>query len=67
VDELLGQQQIVVKSLERNFERLEGSLGATILGDGRAALILDVQALMQRRKIGSGSQRSGKARLSLVA
>jgi two-component system chemotaxis sensor kinase CheA len=68
VDELLGQQQIVVKSLERNFERLDGALGATILGDGRAALILDAQAIIQRRsKGGSGSQRAGKPRLSLVA
>jgi two-component system chemotaxis sensor kinase CheA len=68
VDELLGQQQIVVKSLERNFERLEGALGATILGDGRAALILDAQAIIQRRnKGGSSSQRAGKPRLSLVA
>jgi two-component system chemotaxis sensor kinase CheA len=68
VDELLGQQQIVVKSLERNFERLEGSLGATILGDGRAALILDAQALINRgSKTGSGSSRTGKPRLSLVA
>ncbi len=42
VDELLGQHQVVVKSLETNFRKVEGITGATILGDGRAALILDV-------------------------
>jgi two-component system chemotaxis sensor kinase CheA len=46
VDELLGQQQLVVKNLEKNFRRIEGTLGATILGDGSAALILDVAALI---------------------
>jgi two-component system chemotaxis sensor kinase CheA len=46
VDELLGQQQLVVKNLEKNFRRIEGALGATILGDGSAALILDVAALI---------------------
>jgi two-component system chemotaxis sensor kinase CheA len=42
VDELLGQQQVVVKSLEAHFRKIEGAMGATILGDGRVALILDV-------------------------
>jgi two-component system chemotaxis sensor kinase CheA len=46
VDELLGQQQLVVKSLEKNFRRIEGTLGATILGDGSAGLILDVGTLI---------------------
>lgn len=45
VDELLGQQQVVIKSLETHFRKVEGALGATILGDGRAALILDVAGL----------------------
>lgn len=45
VDELLGQQQVVVKSLETHFRRVDGALGATILGNGRAALILDVSGL----------------------
>jgi two-component system chemotaxis sensor kinase CheA len=65
IDELLGQQQIVVKSLERNFTKLEGTLGATILGDGRAALILDPQALIVPRT--KSSQQNGRPRLSLVA
>jgi two-component system chemotaxis sensor kinase CheA len=44
-DELLGQQQVVVKSLEANFQRVPGISGATVLGDGRVALIVDVGGL----------------------
>ena len=47
VDELLGQQQVVIKSLEAHYHKVEGVLGATILGDGRAALILDAAGLAQ--------------------
>jgi two-component system chemotaxis sensor kinase CheA len=47
VDELLGQQQVVIKSLETHYRRVEGISGATILGDGRVALILDVTGLMR--------------------
>ena len=47
VDELLGQQQAVVKSLEANYRRVEGISGATILGDGSVALILDVPGLIR--------------------
>lgn len=45
VDDLIGQQQVVIKSLEQNFRRVEGITGATIMGDGSVALILDVDAL----------------------
>ncbi len=45
VDELLGQQQVVVKSLERNLRRIDGLMGATILGDGCVAPIVDVTGL----------------------
>ena len=45
VDQLVGQQQLVVKSLENNLHHVPGMAGATILGDGRVALILDVSAL----------------------
>jgi two-component system chemotaxis sensor kinase CheA len=45
VDELLGQSQVVIKNLEANFRKVEGVIGATIMGDGRVALILDVQGL----------------------
>jgi two-component system chemotaxis sensor kinase CheA len=47
VDELLGQQQVVIKSLDSNFRPVRGISAATILGDGRVALILDVGALRQ--------------------
>jgi two-component system, chemotaxis family, sensor kinase CheA len=66
IDELLGQQQIVVKSLEKNFAKLDGTLGATILGDGKAALILDAQALITRRSKSQAAS-DGKTRMSLVA
>ena len=46
VDELLGQQQVVIKSLERHFAKVRGVAGATILGDGRVTLILDVPGLV---------------------
>jgi len=45
VDDIIGQQQVVIKSLEENFERVEGIAGGTILGDGNVALIVDVQSL----------------------
>jgi two-component system, chemotaxis family, sensor kinase CheA len=47
VDDLLGQQQVVIKSLETNFRRVDGVSGATILGDGQVALILDVPGLIR--------------------
>ena len=50
VDELLGQQQVVVKNLESNYRRVENVSGATIMGDGRVALILDVGALVRRAR-----------------
>jgi two-component system chemotaxis sensor kinase CheA len=45
VDELLGQMQVVMKSLEANYQKVEGISGATILGDGQVAFILDVPGL----------------------
>ncbi|MBL8210097.1 MAG: chemotaxis protein CheA [Bryobacterales bacterium] len=56
VDDLLGQQQVVVKSLEAHFRKVDGVMGATILGDGRAALILDVAGLIA---IGGGRSLAG--------
>lgn len=47
VDDLLSQQQVVIKSLETNFKKIEGISGATILGDGKVALILDISGLLQ--------------------
>jgi two-component system chemotaxis sensor kinase CheA len=47
VDELLGQQQVVVKNLESNYRKVDDVSGATIMGDGRVALILDVGSLVR--------------------
>jgi len=47
VDDLLGQQQVVIKSLESNYGRVDGISGATILGDGAVALILDIPGLLR--------------------
>jgi two-component system chemotaxis sensor kinase CheA len=46
VDELVGQHQVVIKSLEVNYRRVDGVSGATIMGDGRVALILDIPGLV---------------------
>jgi len=51
VDELLGQQQVVVKNLEANYRRVAGVSGATILGDGRVALIVDAGGLAQHHSL----------------
>ena len=45
VDDIIGQQQVVIKSLEENFQSIDGIAGGTILGDGNVALIVDVQGL----------------------
>lgn len=50
VDELLGQQQVVVKNLESNYRRVDDVSGATIMGDGRVALILDIGSLVRRSR-----------------
>jgi two-component system chemotaxis sensor kinase CheA len=50
VDELLGQQQVVVKNLETNYRKVPNVSGATILGDGQVALILDTSALVRRSR-----------------
>ena len=50
VDELLGQQQVVVKNLETNYRKVSDVSGATIMGDGRVALILDVGSLVRRSR-----------------
>ncbi|MFX6330672.1 chemotaxis protein CheW, partial [Acinetobacter baumannii] len=47
VDELLGQQQVVIKSMETNYGPVDGVAGATILGDGAVALILDLPGLIR--------------------
>jgi two-component system chemotaxis sensor kinase CheA len=66
VDEIVGQQQVVIKSLEENFDPIRGVAAATILGNGRVSLILDVAGIKQltetespraaRRSLGQQSQ-----------
>jgi two-component system chemotaxis sensor kinase CheA len=50
IDALVGQHQVVIKSLESNYRKVPGISGATIMGDGHVALILDVAALVQMAK-----------------
>jgi two-component system chemotaxis sensor kinase CheA len=50
VDRLVGQQQVVIKSLEKNFRKIKGISGATIMGDGTVALILDARELIELGK-----------------
>jgi two-component system chemotaxis sensor kinase CheA len=52
VDDLLGQKQIVMKSIEANYQKIEGISAATILGDGEVAFVLDVPglSLLAKRK-----------------
>jgi two-component system chemotaxis sensor kinase CheA len=52
VDEILGQQQVVIKSIEQNFRKVDGVAGATILGDGTVGLILDVRGLVELARQG---------------
>lgn len=63
VDELLGQYQVVVKSLERHYRRVAGVAAATILGDGRVAMILDIPGIAElerhRWMEGRRTQRAG--------
>lgn len=59
VDALLGQQQVVLKSLESNYRRVPGLAGATILGDGRVALILDAAYLVSLSHALKRSESSG--------
>jgi two-component system, chemotaxis family, sensor kinase CheA len=58
VDDLLAQQQVVIKSLETNFQKVEGVSGATILGDGTVAMILDVSSLIKLYRESSEDDKS---------
>jgi len=62
VDDLLAQQQVVIKSLESNFKPVPGIAGATILGDGAVALIIDVRDLIR-----AAAQRPEKSNAMLAA
>jgi two-component system chemotaxis sensor kinase CheA len=56
VDAIHGQRQVVIKSLEANYRHVEGVAAATILGDGRVALILDIDALVSTGRVRSPSR-----------
>jgi two-component system chemotaxis sensor kinase CheA len=51
VDELVGQHQVVIKSLETNYRKVPGISGATIMGDGRVAMIIDVGSLIKLTQV----------------
>jgi len=55
IDELVGQQQVVVKNLETNYRKVHGISAATILGDGSVALIVDVAALNRENRAAHGA------------
>jgi two-component system chemotaxis sensor kinase CheA len=61
VDALIGQHQVVIKSLEQNYRRVSGVSGATIMGDGRVALILDVSALIESARTAHAAAGPGSA------
>jgi two-component system chemotaxis sensor kinase CheA len=61
VDELLGQQQVVVKSLEKHFRKIDGLMGATILGDGCVAPIVDVAGVLALDLFGLASLEAAAA------
>lgn len=66
LDEIVGQQQVVIKSLEANYQALPGISGATILGNGRVALILDVPGLNAIVR-GAAGQLQAKQQNSIAA
>lgn len=51
VDQLLGKQQVVIKSLERHYKKVHGISGATIMGDGKVAMIIDVDNLINKEQL----------------
>jgi len=53
VDEILGQQQVVIKSMEDNFWKIDGVAGATILSDGAVGFILDVRGVLEIARRGA--------------
>jgi two-component system chemotaxis sensor kinase CheA len=61
VDDLLAQQQVVIKSLEANYQKVEGVSGATILGDGRVSLIIDITGLIKL----AGLKKAGTSELAI--
>lgn len=67
VDHLIGEQDVVIQSLAENFQNVEGVAGASILGDGRISLILDVPALLEKSSRLARSAIQGHAEFKLEA
>jgi two-component system chemotaxis sensor kinase CheA len=65
VDRVLGNREIVIKSLSRHYREIEGLIGASILGDGRIALIVDVEALIRKHHHLEGGTQSAGVAISL--
>jgi len=65
VDRVLGNREIVIKSLSRHYREIEGLIGASILGDGRIALIVDVEALIRKHHHVEGGKHSAGVAISL--
>jgi two-component system chemotaxis sensor kinase CheA len=56
VNDVVGQQQVVIKSLKKNFRDIPGVAGATVLGDGSIALIIDAQGIVQNYQASAASR-----------
>ena len=67
VDALLGQHQVVIKSLEANYRKVPGISGATIMGDGSVAMILDVSAVIRMGLGNPGRPNHGRDAVRMVA
>lgn len=65
VDAIQGQRQVVIKSLEQNFQRIESIAAATILGDGRVALIIDIDFIVGERRV--DAEADAQPRLALAS
>jgi two-component system chemotaxis sensor kinase CheA len=65
VERLLGNEEIVIKSLSRHYREIEGMVGASIMGDGRIALILDVENMVKRFCRESGLRGGGSLKVSV--
>jgi two-component system chemotaxis sensor kinase CheA len=65
VNDLIGIQEVVLKSLEKNFRAIRGLSGASILGDGRVSLILDVDAVIDMA-VQNASKRPNRLERQLV-
>jgi two-component system chemotaxis sensor kinase CheA len=67
VDAIQGQRQVVIKSLESNYQQVDGIAAATILGDGRVALILDVDAIIANRRPDAAAKSESTSPLLVTA